>query len=250
MNQERKKRIEWFLKFLDVNFEIEPPGKTLELLRDMHIAFGRTLHLDLAGLQVWAANLSNQETSTARQAMRRLQSMLVDFWKSLMTKRNEIERGWGQERFISSTSELPDILLVGQINDANVKAKIVIAGDLKIERIDKQEAKWKIQWPSYKDKIPTFRILLTPKADDPGFLFSLAQELDGIPLSYFKKCEQCGKWLLQSGKKHRRFCSDICRATWAFKAKSVEKAQKKEPRVRYIHSLKNKQRRENHGPIS
>jgi hypothetical protein len=74
-------------------------------------------------------------------------------------------------------------------------------------------------------------LTITPKGNDDGFLFFFARALDGVPLTNLGRCAECNKWFLQSGKRERHFCSNLCRAK-SSRERRKKNSEKRDPIVR------------------
>ncbi len=83
---------------------------------------------------------------------------------------------------------------------------------------------------------PSYRIVLEGVDEEESLRFHLLQLLDGVPLSIFRRCPECGAWFVHTSKREKIYCSARCAARNATR-KSRERLKSRDPK-RYAEMLK------------
>lgn len=220
MKQDMKTRMEWFLRFLNMDLEKASSQEKMGLIMESQAAWDNYLItiLNLEGLTIAEAR-----SSPELQNLHHLQGELRSLINQMRAKFAELQSYQEAGKVLSRPPEKVDPWSLAQI-ETIIEAKVVIPGKPKVEKINDKGEKWRAYWPAGNSLHGPILVEVTPAPSEKGFLYLFLRSLEGIPFSYIKECSVCKKLFLQSGKRKRLFCSDQCRA----RKHSSEKSRKKD----------------------
>ena len=223
MDKEKKRRIEWFLNFINMDFEWDPLEDKLRLFRSIDTSLDRFLPQDLSNFQtsVLDPEIAELEVMRAQGALKRIQRRLREFIEELIKKYRRT-REYERDGSLMTLSEVADLKVLSQI-EIDVNVKMMIKDKPELMPAKRKRGMWKVYWPDKALENSPLEIVIAPKGGDEGLLFLFMQALDGVPLMYLRQCSECDKWFLQAGKRERLFCSDQCRAR-----KNISERRRKE----------------------
>lgn len=215
MNQEKKEQIEWFLSFLNMNFDQASLEEKRDLFMYMPDAYRKLLHPDIAALQpyIWDPESAEKEILSREESLRMLQSTLHRSLNDLKTRFNE---AWQVKN-----ENLMDKMGLSETEEFRFLARFRLPMEIgiRIKRAPRRERDrndrnlWRVYWTEEDLQNSPLELVTTPTGSNESFLFFFYQAIDGIPLNSLGRCleHDCNKWFLQYGRRKRRFCSDRCR---------------------------------------
>ncbi len=213
MNEAKKKQIEWFLTFIDADFKKQHKGEIFTLLHDMKSYFVESIHGDLDRyLNILAdPEISATELASESDRIVKLQERLRSFLESIVKRYHEAKQHEGEERDISELNAMLNQRILERLQ-LNAEARLIIRRKPEKTRDTVNRHQWKVAWP--KGAIVNSPIALEVFFDDEdtGLMFMFMRTLEGILLDSIRQCDECKKWMIQTGKRERKFCSNLCRS--------------------------------------
>ena len=142
---------------------------------------------------------------------RRLQQFLDGLKKSL-ERVQEYQAKTDNLLNLMSVSQVEGMRVLGRINESfGVEVRVRNPPLRKRNRQDRNL--WVINWTNTGLENSPLEMVVTPKADEAGFILGFVQSVNGVPLSSINRCSdpKCNRWFLQYGKRQKKFCSAQCR---------------------------------------
>jgi hypothetical protein len=211
MEQKKKRRIQWFLKFANMDFSSETGIKKIKLVQEIQFVFDNFSHEELSRLVAAVADPQKAEVESIRfgETLQRIQRRIRSLVQGIENKLSLIRNEYGGE----NEKCIPIREVANLCTLAGLKNEVITTLTIKDKPIFKQgnDAQVNVYWPKKALAKTLLDAMVTPAGDDDGLLFYLVQALDGASLTALGRCQECGNLFLQSGRKPRFFCSDRCR---------------------------------------
>ncbi len=244
LNKIKKRKVEWFLTFNNINLENDYFEQMQYLIRDMQLLFDKPLHPDLSSLLIETENteIAEAEILSKKKTLKRLQDKAKKFLDEIIIgyqNAHEYKNEGGRPLTIFGHRDIIEHRTLNQMK-IEVDAKVMIRNSPKLKR-DPKTKQWEAFWIGDTLEKSPIELVLTPKGGDEAFLFSFSQALDGVLLKSIKQCSECNRWYFQSGRRERLVCSDKCRARKSNREK--RKRLKKEGGKAYEDERKDGRRR-------
>jgi len=212
MKREKQKEIQWFLDFCSVEV-----GKLSEEERGVVAS----------GVQRYTQAQTPKDPSERAPIRKDLMEFLTYLTdpKRLISLQKRIADFFGFMTWRMDNAQ--DIALKGWtlVEDTDFfpslgRDRIAMDFDLKVEglRYDQKTEnggfkKFRVKQESFKDAIISISYVSPIEAEASLFLSNFIRLIDGVPVTAFKKCLECGKWFVNLTKKERIYCSNNCAAT-------------------------------------
>jgi hypothetical protein len=220
LEQGKKIKMEWFLRFLNMDLEKASSQEKMRLIMESQAAWDNYLItvLNLEGLTIDEAR-----SSPELQKLHHMQAGLRSLIDGMRARFAELQLYQEKGKALSSPAEKVGPWSLAEI-ETTIEAKVVLPGKPKVVRMNDNGEKLRAYWPIGDSLHTPVLIEITPAPTEKGFLFLFLRTLEGIPFSHIKECSVCKRLFLQSGERKRLFCSDQCRA----RKHSIEKSKKKD----------------------
>jgi len=214
MDPEKAKQIGWFMNFLNIDYDKASFEERYHLLQDMNLTFGRCLHSDFSDHDSPSLNREMRGVllSEKGETVKRLQSKLINLLDGLNQNIHKIKNSQGKVSEALNIEEVENLQTLGRINVVISDVKIMVEKRPKIVRHPEHSQMWKAYWPDGTLDDSAIRLEIIPKEDDEGFVFTFFGSIEGMPLSFIRRCGECDKWFVQRSKHEQIFCSVNCRA--------------------------------------
>jgi hypothetical protein len=226
MTREKQKEIQWFLDFIHVEI-----GKLSQEER-MEIAAGlqRYTHYppQLAkssekapirkGLFKFLSNLTDPDRLVS------FQNRVADFfgfmtWRMALAQ-NIANKGWTP---VEETDFFPSL----NRGDININFELKIEGLSYDKKTGNENSKkYKLKKESLENAVISICYDAPAEAEKSMVLYNFITLIDGVPISAFKNCPECGKWFINLTKKEKIFCNNRCAARYRQRERRLELNQK------------------------
>jgi len=228
MDPDKSKQIGWFMNFLNIDYDKASFKERSNLLEDMRLSFGRTLHSDFSDYESQSLSIEMKEVLLAEkgETAKRLQNKLTELVDGMNQGFQKIKNSPSKESESLNIEEVEDLRVLDRININVSNVRIIIENKPKIIRHPEKRQMWKVYWPDGTLENSPIRLDIIPNEDDEGFAFTFLKSIEGIPLSFIRRCEECRKWFVQKSKHDQIFCSVNCRARKHVRAWRTNKKEK------------------------
>jgi hypothetical protein len=211
MNEAKKRQIEWFLRFIDADFKSQRKEELFTLLHDMKSLFVQSVHRDLNRLlsALIDPDMILSELTLESDKIVNLQDKLRSFLKSLMGKFYEAKQHEGKERDISELDIMLKQRILGRFS-FQAEAQVIIRPEKRRDAVDRHL--WRAVWPKGAIEKSPIELEVVFDDEDTGLIFMFVRTLEGVRLDSIHQCHECKKWIVQTGKREKRYCSSLCRS--------------------------------------
>lgn len=189
MNMDKKRYLNWFLAFLNVDLE------NLKLVKYKKLAAETVYHLRLSEADI-VRNDSKYDLERYKDA---LNDFVLRVWDSFDFKRSEEIIGCSLQTLQQHLREKTDPFF-NSLESVNSVEDVVIQGLAPIE----SKSVLKVRDGNFQSSI-------SMNGDPAVILFSeFIHSLDGLSFDVFGRCQGCKNWYARLTKKEKNFCSDNC----------------------------------------
>jgi hypothetical protein len=274
MHKEKRKRLEWFLNFMNLDLDQMPPREKYNLFVDL-LAVSRGFNPE----EEYPRFTVDEDAKSILLSLKwgdtyRLQKRLKEFFESIMQKINTLQNYHGMWQPLKDFEQLAWLTKVETTQSIEIGVNIWKATNGKIEAktqqltiaddedglieedasADRRLVREIVAWAKdvrqkYGDGSNLFRFdqvalknspiiisAFSPSNDEQSLISQLIQALDGVPLGALCRCPECDNWFLHISKHNREFCSNKCAARMNSRGRR-EKLKKEKPKA-YEQELK------------
>lgn len=211
MNKDQINLLKWFVKFASLDIDGLEIGGLAKLKAEICFLLTRGLWKQdgyLTSTEEEEKLISNYDQITT-QKVKELQNGFVNEFDAAMKKIDQFREAkgldqWSQPKILSDFSNIteknptvtltPELGIMCLAETKETKNGLLIRG----------ESGW-------RDK-GFFHIASERDISVSMLLLLFIRALDGVSISVFRRCDECGHWFLHTSKRERRYCSNLCAA--------------------------------------
>jgi hypothetical protein len=212
MDKVQKKKLEWFLKFINLDLEILGKVEKAFLILEMSIVQGFMPDDESLFDRVPTRMLDNLigadslEFNKLHASVRGLFERLMEKYVNLERKHKQLAGSWlpSEEYFSMRCLEIYDVRL-------SLRPSVDVAIMHNSDEDDLDESPFTfVRWDQEAVGGAHLRLITLAKEPQHALLFHFLQTLDGVQFSAFRKCLNCDGWFLHTSARARKYCSQRC----------------------------------------
>lgn len=238
MDANNKKLINWLIDFAYLDFDNVGDREAVKITAEVRsvlacgiLGIGSGFDAIMEGAGTMIAGGNNPFDSKEIDRVRDLQASFHKGFESMMGIIDKLPEHEG----LSWTpyGKLPNYFLMMNIEDftlsaeANIKIPYDIKPPYNIKPHDWKEdsdGTW-LRWKSNWREEGRIDVTTRPHNAEKLMFFMFFNAINGLPITSFRRCEECNRWFLHTSRRERRYCNNRCAAR---KANRDRRARKKE----------------------
>ena len=221
MDKEQKTKLEWFLNFLNLDFDNIPLGEKFRLSYETALIVNG-YHPETHGTPEMIIENKRVQRSQAvffghdeMEELKCIQNHFKEFFDSIMKDvrlKLPTLKNWTSQNSLASNIVLKAFaskMSFGVIMNFPVN-KFNTMPEMKLKKKGRQKKEAFYRFNTEQIEEFTFDLDVTTSNDEHNFIYQFLQTLKGVPIKYIRQCPDCNNWFLHTTKKEKEFCSNKC----------------------------------------